>query len=458
MHTEELKNPNFLEIKIYRLISPLFNNKNIPLSGLYNQLSNPEGKEYQLKSKFQNFDIDSSDFINMENLLSITKEQNEKILFGEKVDFIITFVNTSRESLILKDLVARIITIDAKGKEMEKPLDLYFYENNKEKKDVIISQFQSHSIPCSIKMKTACKFQIEIFCSSLSKLYNSEYQKKRQRNMIRDTTDSYTIKGGIVKFQENKKFDFEVISPFFVKERFFNINVNQCLISIKIKNVTDKNLTLTDLKLNPKEKPNVIKLVKSLEEIKNNGQKNENDSKYLTLKSKEELMVLFKIEDPDLFYDNMKFTLYIFWLKKFDFNPKIYEYSFDNVLNTYNKYYKLTIKEKPESDIILHQNFRIVINLKTKNIDKKYTISISQVPINDDDKSDDREIEIIDVIEKKIELNAKIQNNDFILICKSDILGNIYLPKLKFTLTEGDINFPFIKIYDSLLSFNCVPK
>ncbi len=126
--------------------------------------------------------------------------------------------------------------------------------------------------------------------------------------MIKDTTNSYTIRGGIVKFNEYKKFIFEVINPFFIRERFFNINVNQCLISIKIKNITDKNLTLTDLKLNPKAKPDMIKLVKSLEEIKNNGQKNENDSKYLTLKPKEKLLVLFKIEDPDLFYDNMKFT------------------------------------------------------------------------------------------------------------------------------------------------------
>ena len=177
------------------------------------------------------------------------------------------------------------------------------------------------------------------------------------------------------------------------------------------------------------------------------------------MQPKEELMTLFKIEDPDLFYDNDNFTLYIFWLKEFDFNPKVYSYDFYNALNTYNNYFKLTIKEKPETDIILHQNFRIVINLKTKSKDKKYNISISQEQIyDDDDKSDDREIEIIDIIEKNIELNSKVQNNDFILICKSDILGNIYLPKLKFTLTEGDINIPVIKIYDSLLSFNCVPK
>ena len=455
MHIEELKNPNYLEIKLFRLTAPLFNNSNIPLSGLYNELSNIESKEYELKSKFKNFDIDSPDFINKENLFTIKYDQNEKILLGERMDYILTFVNNSKDNLIVKDLIAKLVSNNERIKS-EKRLELKFEEN---KKEIIIPAYKSYSMPLKFKIKTVCKFQLNIFCSTKSKLYNDDYFKRRQRNIIRETTSSYIIRNNHVKFQEFKKFELEVFNPFIVKEKFFNINVNQCLISIKIKNNTDNILTITDLKLNPKEKPNIIKLVKSLEEIKNCGKKKENDSKYLSLQPKEELMTLFKIEDPDLFYDNDNFTLYIFWLKEFDFNPKVYSYDFYNALNTYNNYFKLTIKEKPETDIILNQNFRIVINLKTKSKDKKYNISISQEQIyDDDDKSDDREIEIIDIIEKNIELNSKVQNNDFILICKSDILGNIYLPKLKFTLTEGDINIPVIKIYDSLLSFNCVPK
>ena len=456
MHTEELKNPNYLEIKLFHLTSPLFNNINNPLSGLYNQLSNLESKEYELKNKFKNFDIDSPDFINTENLLSIQSDQTEKILLGEKMENILTFVNKSKDNLVVKDFGAKLITKNAKGIKLEKKLEFKLEGN---KKEISIPPFKSYSISFNSKISTVCKFQLEISCNSKSILYNNEYFLKRQRNIIKEMTDSYTIKNGRVKFHEKKKFNFELISPFNVNERFFNINVNQCLISIKIKNITDNVLTITDLKLNPTGKINIIKLVKSLEEIKNLGQKNENDSKYLSLQANEELMVLFKIEDPDLFYDNNDFTLTVFWLKRFDFIPKVFTYDFSNALNTYNKYFKLTIKEKPETDIILHQNFRIVINLKTKNKDKKYNISISQEQIgDDDDKSDDREIEIIDIIEKQIELNSKVENNDFILICKSDILGNIYLPKLKFTLTEGDINSPIIKIYDSLLSFNCVPK
>ena len=57
-----------------------------------------------------------------------------------------------------------------------------------------------------------------------------------------------------------------------------------------------------------------------------------------------------------------------------------------------------------------------------------------------------------------MELSPKNQTSNFIIICKSDILGSVYLPKLKFTVYEGDKNIPREKVYDSLLSFNCVPK
>ena len=126
-------------------------------------------------------------------------------------------------------------------------------------------------------------------------------------------------------------------------------------------------LTITDLYLFPKGKMmNKIEMVKSLDEINNKDNKNENDSKYISLQPKEELVVLFRINDSDLFYEHNEFVLYIIWLKKFDFVQKTFRYEFPNTLNTLNEYYKMTIKEKPESDIILNQNFKIVINLKSK--------------------------------------------------------------------------------------------
>ncbi len=475
MQSEELKNPKYLEIKFYRLTTPLLNYSSLPLSGLYNPILTPESNQYQLNSKFKNFDIASPNFLNTENLLTITNTQCEKILIDEMMDNFITFVNKSRDEMTIKDLKIELKLEENKNKTNEKPMQCILGENN----EIKIPAKKSYPLFFNTNIAKAGKYQLNISCHSLNPLYDIDYYKKKQRNTIKDSTLNYYIKNNTVEFFEFQKFNFEVYNPFSIKERFFNINVNQCFIHIKIKNVTDNILTINDLGINLKEKndkvksvKNIddkikllksgndkIKLVKSLAEIKNLGHKNENDSKYISLQPKEELMALFKIEDPDIFYEKSDYILYISWLKKFDFDSKLFLYDFSNKLNVFNNYFKLSISEKPEGDIILNQNFRIVINLKTKNKNAKYNISISQEPIqDDDDKSEDREIEIIDIIEKQIELNSKVPSNNFILICKSDILGNIYLPKLKFTLTEGDKNNPIYNIYDSLLSFNCVAK
>ena len=65
---------------------------------------------------------------------------------------------------------------------------------------------------------------------------------------------------------------------------------------------------------------------------------------------------------------------------------------------------------------------------------------------------------MVDITEKKIELNKKTPENNFILICKSDVLGNVYLPRLKFLLYEDNNNNPTGNVFDALLSFNCIQK
>ena len=41
-------------------------------------------------------------------------------------------------------------------------------------------------------------------------------------------------------------------------------------------------------------------------------------------------------------------------------------------------------------------------------------------------------------LEKRIELSQKYPSNNFILICKSDYLGNVNMPKLKFSVNEDN--------------------
>ena len=233
---------------------------------------------------------------------------------------------------------------------------------------------------------------------------------------------------------------------------------------------------LADIYLFPKSSPTQkFTLVDSFEEISQNQSQKLFDfdppippssqpphpipcSKFLTLQSDEEITVLFKITEPDLFYNEEKYVLNINWLNLFDTNEKQFFYEFSNGLNTYNNYYKLTVVEKPEKPIILNQNFKIILKVETKNPNKKYIISLSQEALRDNDKSNDKEIEIIDIKEKDIELNKDKIQDYFILICKSDILGRVYLPRLKFLLYEDNNNNPTGNVFDALISFNCIQQ
>ena len=192
--------------------------------------------------------------------------------------------------------------------------------------------------------------------------------------------------------------------------------------------------------------------------IESNNNTNLITSKYLTLHSEEETNVLFKISVPSLFFDENKYILTINWLNLFDTIEKSYIYEFSNSLNTFNDYYKITVAQKPEKYIIKNENFKIVLKLETKKPKRKFLITLSQEALRDNDKSNDREIEIIDIIEKKIELNSKKLENNFVLICKSDVLGYVYLPRLKFLLYEDKNSNPNGNVYDALLSFNCINK
>ena len=98
-----------------------------------------------------------------------------------------------------------------------------------------------------------------------------------------------------------------------------------------------------------------------------------------------------------------------------------------------------------------------MIKLETKNIKKKIFINLERETKADQDKLNDREFEIIDIIEKRIELSQKFNMNNFILICKSDYLGNVNMPKIKFIINEDNKIKEEISC-DSLFHFNCISK
>ena len=468
----EFKPQKDIDIRFLRLLPPNLNASNIPLNGLYNNIDNiEEDSENILQNKFSNFNITSPTSVNIENLFSLSSLFG-RVFLKEKLEGLIMFTNISNHEVVLSKLDISLTIdekIETKTKKQKRYLDIKL-----PKEGVVLDKKEVYSVKFESILNYVTKYTIFIDLKVRSPVYDNQYMLAKQRNMIKDSGKEYDVIGeNTIEIPNCKKLTFDVNYPFKTIEKFHNYQMNTCYIEIKIINNSIYPLTLTDLFLSPKTKPDLkLSPIDNLQELSKNqaqflfeqNNKNNNkeldisNSKYLSLQSEEETSILFQISEPSLFFDEDKYVLTINWLNLFDTLEKSYIYEFSNTLNTFNDFYKITVIQKPDKNIIKNENFKIILKLETKNPKKKFVISLSQEALRDNDKSNDREIEIIDIIEKKIELNEKKPENNFVLICKSDVLGYVYLPRLKFLLYEDNNNNPNGNVYDALLSFNCIQK
>lgn len=475
MLIQELKLPKDIEIKFYRLSYPILNTSNLPLSGIYQP--EPLNSQFPFENKFTKFSIG-----NLENFFSLNSSFG-KVFLHEKLEGLIIFANNSDNHITIKDLDINIIIEPMKdSKKIQKKIS----DVKLPPSGIQIRPKNAFSVKMEIFLDIVGKYMIDINLRVRSSAYNTLYNTLKLKGKVRDSPKEFRIVDGNVESLNNKKLTFDVNYPFKIKETFHNKQLNECFIDIKIKNNTIYPITICDLFLSPKIKKtqsskisdillidknnnnqeiiNKIPLVQTLEEINNNEfipldksiNNAINNTKYTTLESDEEINLLFKITDSNIYNIEPIFILEIKWLNLFDAKIKKFLYEFPNQLNTFNKFYKISVIEKPEGNIIKGQNFYIKLKLETKNPLKKYVITLRQDIMKDDDKSSDREIEIIDIIEKKIELNSNKTFDNFMLICKSDIIGNVYLPRLKFLVIEDGGITQSGNTYDTLLFFNCV--
>ena len=462
--SQEFKPKKEVEIKFFRLLPPNLSSFS-SLSGIYHNIDSVESPESILENKFSNFDINTESSFTTQDLFSFLPYFG-RIFHKEILEGLLTFKNKAEHEVTLKSLEVAVI-ID------EKPETKTKYQKNildikLPKEGVILDKGEVYSVKFTSNLEFSSKYTIFIELKVRSATYDYQYNEAKQKNLVKDEKD-FIVDGENVEILINKKLTFDVIYPFKVLEKFYNYQMNTCFIELKIINITIYPLTLTNLYLCPKSNTNLkLDLVDNLQEISQNQSQNLFTwinpkstilaSKFLTLQPDEEVSVLFKITDPSLFLNEEKYILYINWLNLFDTNEKEFNYEFSNTLNTFNNYYKITVMQKPDKNIFINENFKIILKVETKNPNKKYIISLSQEALRDNDKSNDRELEIIDIKEKKIELNKKTPENKFILICKSDVLGYVYLPRLKFLLYEDNNNNPTGNVFDALLSFNCIQK
>ena len=466
--SQEFKPKKEVEIKFFRLSPPVLVTSP-PLSGIYHNIDSIEDPENIIDNKFTNFEINTLSPYTNQSLFSLSPSFG-RVFHKEILEGLLTFKNKSDHEITLKTLEGSIL-VDEKSETKTKN-QKYILDIKLPKEGIILDKSEVYSMKFVCKLEFASKYTIYIELKVKSATYDYQYNEAKQKNLVKDEKD-FIVDGESVIIPISKKLTFDVIYPIKVYEKFHNYQMNTCFIELQIINISIYPLTLTDLYLNPKSKPEEkLLLVDSLQELSKNQSQNlfsdlnfqskSSDfipaSKYLTLQPDEEMNVLFKITDSSLFLEEEKYILNIKWLNLFDVNEKDYIYEFSNTLNTYNNYYKITVLEKPEKNIIINENFKIILKLETKNINNNYIISLSQETLRDNDKSNDKEIEIIDIKEKKIKLNKDIPQNNFVLICKSSVLGNVYLPRLKFLLYEDTNSNPTGNVFDALLTFNCIQK
>jgi hypothetical protein len=341
MLVQELKLPKDIEIKFYRLSYPILNTSNLPLSGIYQ----PEqgNSLFPFENKFSNFDIG-----NLENFFSFNSSFG-KVFLHEKLEGLIIFSNNSDNHITIKDLDINIIIEpikDSKNKKQRKISDVKLPPSG-----IQIRPRNSFSVKMAIFLDIIGKYMIDINLRVRSIAYNTLYNTLKLKGKVKDSPKEFKIVDGNVESLNNKKLTFDVNYPFKIKELFHNKQLNECFIDIKIKNNTIYPLTICDLFLSPKIKKtqsskisdilqsnnnnnnnqeiiNKIPLVQTLEEININEfipldksiNNPINNTKYTTLESEEEINLLFKIADSNIYNIEPIFILEIKWLNLFDAN------------------------------------------------------------------------------------------------------------------------------------------
>ena len=453
MKKEEFKILKDIEIKFHRLILPVFNSSEFPLNGIYNPIDNMESSEYPLNNKFFNFDMSSNECVNIDNLFSINTN-HYTIYSNESFEGFLIIINKTEKEIKINDFKLELKNVDEQIKNLAFPIEVNIPDI-----PIIIQGKNFHSLKIKSRLNyPSDKYMLEVTFFVYSQIFDQFLNKSKQKSALKNNSKNFRVINGSFELIIKKNILLKVFNPFKIEEIFHNFDGDKCLIEVKIFNVTSNQLSILDLFLTPKEKENqIIPCVQSLEEIKCNKYGNiKNDTKYLILQPEEQIIVLFEIENTLLYSDEDTFLLNISWIKYFDFNTKLNIHEIKNNFNTYNKYYRIAIVEKPNGDIIFNKIFKIVINLQTKNLEKIYTIYINEDKTNNDNKSNEKEIKIIDFVEKKILLNSINPSANFTLICKSENLGSVSLPKLRFGLYEDINNPPIENYFDPSLSFNCI--
>ena len=437
--------PNYLEVKCFRVQKPLSNLICLPLSGNYNDIYNNEYVSvFPLVNKFTHFEMGSTSTIGISNMFMLNNKFG-KVLLMEDLELILSFVNSSDRELQLQNLK---ITLQGTPKDQNgKSFD----------KSILTSQTQikiqpkaSFTTKIKVSINTNSKYAISISLFCLSTAFDELYRRENQRTAVRTKTDKYSIENGKVFQNYSKRLTFDAVIPFITYDATFpNLNANNplyndnqmesCDINLTFMNVAPNELLIQSVGLYSDKKRN------DLIPAENNGINNN----CFYMKNGEEYSALFRIRNPDMstFYPN--FIVGIQWANLFDCVPKLYQTLIQNKSKLNNDVMVLTILDKPQGDVVKGKNFKIAFNVKNKGT-PGLNVKIHVERLIESEQENVKEFDVIDIVDSAFELKECMS---FSVVCKSDVVGIVYLPKLCFTYGDKKVI-----AFDKLLYFNCVEE
>ena len=417
-----------IDVKILRLHHPITLISHNPLNGAYNDINNKEDSTtYPLQSKLKHFDISTPQFPGYLNMLAINKSFG-KAIYGDMFTALIILYNqhsTQYTKLSVPKITRKADNDNSTLNYMRLPSN----ERYAQLRDKVLNPNDIDIIKLSEQITKHCQFNYNLTFNI------NPYEIVREGNKDRKINHkASTI---------SKSFYFECFEPFAIKEKFHNIQMQRWCIEVRVENTSKAALMVKNIELfSEMKKDNNTPL--SLTDTTNTN---------ILLQPDETFNYLLSTDNANGFLSSPSLHININWRSMFNPHQKVVKKIIKNEFyNIDNNYFKVKVCESP-STVQINSVFKVIFELVNKTANM-LLLTIDYEKHNENDVVEDRCIEVIDIVDKHIEINKNESNTKkFCVICKSKVIGNVRLPPLVIKFNSKN-QF----VYNSLLNFDCIDE
>ena len=421
-----------VEFNVFRLHPPTNPNTHNPLSGSYNDIHNTEDSNtFPLQNKMKHFNISSLQFPGYSHMFAINHKFG-KVIVGENFNALIIIYNNHSSAQYTKISNLKLV----KKIDNESKINYTYLPRNQKSttvKELIMVPYDIEILKVNEFINKHSKFSFTISLSALPYDPPKEGIKEKKASTKPSTP--------------SKTFSFEVLEPFVIKEKFFNDQMSKWYIELRIENTSKTKLMIKNIEVLPEDKkadndapPSPLRST------------NANSSNVL-LQTDEIFSFIMSTDNSNSVLSSQRLVVNVNWTSMLTPSHKVFSKLIKNEFyNIDNFYFKLNVHDYPTA-INVNTTFKIVFEVvnKTSNI---LSLVIDVERKNEGNVIDDRLLEVIDVVDKQIEVNKNEHNTkQFSVVCRASIIGNMFLPS--FTI-KVDNKTTFI--YNKLLCFNCIQK